>query len=107
MKQFHKVCRVALAAGGVAALAACSEPAPSAAETPAAAPIAAGLCSPEWLAGLKGLDLAAAQQKVEAAGLRHRVVRDGDKNFPVTLDFDHERVGLELEAGKVVAARCG
>lgn len=107
MKQFHKVCRLALAAGGVAALAACSEPAPSPADPQVGVPAAAGRCSPEWLAGLKGLDLAEAQQKIEAAGLRHRVVRDGDKNFPVTLDFDHERVGLELEAGKVLAARCG
>jgi len=94
----------AVAAGAVVMLAACAAGAPL--EVPASPPPAAE-CSPALLEGLKGLSLDAARARLEQAGVRYRVVRDGDQEFPVTLDYDHNRVGLELERGVVVAARCG
>ncbi|MEF9942691.1 MAG: hypothetical protein RR758_00695 [Burkholderiaceae bacterium] len=91
------------AAGAVVMLAACAPAAPV--DAPASPAPAA--CSPVLLESLKGMTLEAANAQLDQAGVRHRVVSDGDKNFPVTLDFDHQRVGLELKAGVVTAASCG
>ncbi|MEG1970027.1 MAG: hypothetical protein RR101_07890 [Burkholderiaceae bacterium] len=93
------------AAGAVVVLAAC---APAASIDAPASPVpAVGACSPVLLESLKGMTLEAANAQLDQAGMRHRVVSDGDKNFPVTLDFDHQRVGLEIKDGVVTAASCG
>ncbi len=97
--------RNAVVAGAVAMLAACASNSPL--EAPASPPPATGVCSPDLLEGLKGLTLEAARARLERAGVRYRVVSDGAKEFPLTMDYDHNRVGLELERGVVVAARCG
>lgn len=104
---------IVAAALAALALAACqpsqpTQPSSSAAPAPAASAAAtAGACSPELLAALKGLELSAAQARLDAAQVPHRVVRDGDQSFPVTADHRPDRVSLEVEAGKVAAASCG
>lgn len=84
-----------------------SQPAAAPAPMPASPAPAAGACTPGLLAELKGLTLQAAQARLDAAQVPHRVVRDGKQEFPVTLDHRPDRVSLELDDGKVVAASCG
>jgi hypothetical protein len=54
-----------------------------------------------------GLTKQAAIAKADAAGRPWRIGREDDKQFPVTLDFNEERVTFEVDDGTVTQATFG
>lgn len=54
-----------------------------------------------------GLTKQAATAKADAAGTTWRITREDDESFPVTLDFDPERLNFEIDDGKVTQATYG
>ena len=54
-----------------------------------------------------GLTKAQAMQKAKAQGRPARVTREDDEMFPGTLDYNPDRVNLELDDGKVTKATFG
>lgn len=104
---------VAAVAGSVALalLAGCAQPGPSA---PARQPVGAGTApvggtcderGAQWAVGRSGTARVVEEARVRAGARMARVLHKGQ---PVTMEFDAQRLSLEMDgSGKVVAARCG
>ena len=54
-----------------------------------------------------GLTKQAATAKADAAGTTWRITREDDESFPVTLDYNPERLNFEIDDGKVTQATYG
>jgi hypothetical protein len=54
-----------------------------------------------------GLTKKAAITKADAAGTTWRITREDDESFPVTLDYNPERLNFEIDDGKVTQATYG
>lgn len=54
-----------------------------------------------------GLTKKAATAQADAAGTTWRITREDDESFPVTLDFNPERLNFEIDDGKVTQATYG
>lgn len=104
--------KVSLAGGlALALLAGCAQLGPSA---PPAKPMGAGQApvggtcdaqGAQWAVGKSGTARVVEEARVRAGARMARVLYPGR---PVTLEFDAERLSLELDgSGKVVAVRCG
>ena len=80
-------------------------PPPSAAPSPAAPAGACNADAAKYAIGRALDDALTAEVRTRAGAQRVRVVRPGQM---VTMEFDEQRLTIEVDAaGKVVAARCG
>ncbi|MFM8302810.1 MAG: hypothetical protein ACKOA9_00705 [Actinomycetota bacterium] len=54
-----------------------------------------------------GLTKRAAIRRADVAGVTWRITREDDEFFPATLDYDPDRLNLEIDDGTVTAATFG
>lgn len=108
----RKISWAAAAAAALALVSGCSSVGPAA--TPAPPPIGAGTApvggtcdaqAAQWALGRNGTAKVLEEARVRAGARMARVLHKGQ---PVTMEFDAQRLNLEVDgSGKITAARCG